>query len=71
MDICGRDDLFFALQLILGGNMDIRGRDDLFLYFALYKILGLKLDICVFFFAFHLMHNCIYVCLMTRNIGSG
>ena len=27
--ICGRDNLFFGLHLILGGKLDICGRDDL------------------------------------------
>ena len=58
LNICGRNDLFFSLHLILGGNLDIRGRDDLFWTSA---------D----FFALHLMRNCIYMCLMTCNIGSG
>ena len=38
---------FFALHLILGGNLDICGLDDLF--FALHLILSENLDICVFF----------------------
>ena len=44
--------------------MDICGRDDLFfLFFTRFSFF--------FFFALHLMHNCIYVCLMTRDIESG
>ena len=45
---CGREDLFFALHLILGRKLDICGRDDLsFFFFALHLILGGKLDISV------------------------
>ena len=36
----GREDLFFALHLTLGGKLDICGRDDLF--FALFLTLGGK-----------------------------
>ena len=55
------------LVLNLGGH-DLNMYD---LFFARHLILG---DICVFvfvIFAVYLMRNCIYVCLMTRNIGSG
>ena len=41
--ICGRDDLFFALRLILGGNLEIYRRDDIF--FVLRLILSGNLDI--------------------------
>ena len=49
--------------------MDICGRDDrIFLLFTRFCAENWT---TAFFFALHLMHNCIYVCLMTSNIGSG
>ena len=44
MDICGHDDFFFALHLILDGTLDICGHDDLF--FTLHLVLDENLDIC-------------------------
>ena len=34
LDICGRDDLFLAVHLILREKLDICGPDDLFLVFT-------------------------------------
>ena len=50
LDICGHDDLFCALHLILRRNLDICGRDALF--FALHLILRGELDISGFIFIF-------------------
>ena len=45
LNICGRDNLFFALHLISGEKMDICGRDDLFFNFlALHLISGEKVE---------------------------
>ena len=60
--------VFFVLHLILTKNLETCRRDKLF--FALHLILGGNLAICVFF-ALYLMRNCIYMCLMIRNIGMG
>ena len=41
--MCGHDDRFFVLHLILGGKLDICGRDDLFFALPIRAALGIKI----------------------------
>ena len=55
--MCGRDDLFFALHLIMGENI-WTSADVMTFFFALHLILSKKLEICRrddLFFALHLI----------------
>ena len=62
---------FFCFLLGFGRNLDICGYDDLFLLFTRFWAENWTSADVMTFLALHLMRNCIYVCLMTCNIGRG